>query len=644
MKKLFSIFLFTSLFFMLPITQAYILVEPRAAFNPNNYQITDTEIVRDYLDPMSQNQHDDNQQLMDWSRYVISFEIAIDDDDKLIMNRGLMKAKIEFDFQENVQSLGHKTISDTHIVQYLDNESFRKEYKTNYYDAWFDIPNNPPNPIKDMHTILKFDFTSNGNITFKTSRHDLGPGMESWLKVEDRLTTVSNIKLKFDKPAIFNTIKQKSLNLPYFTNSNDINSIDQKLVNLFNQDSQAIEYFELVSLTDEQKKQLLVINKNYTTQLQIPIRLKNKYNVPLFVWMIKDVYIKINFAQQINLSELSLLPTLTIETGQDPIKQYLQANQIYNEILLNKCTLKFDENMKQIVVTGDNKTTFNSLNVKITIKPKPIIKKNLQNLKLNNDLGTINVDKELWHFESSFYFDSWINQNKKILLDEKIVDYIVEDFQNGEIVLSATKNNKYFEGYVILTLKVLTPNDRKIDLRSLNLQTDLGNFVIEKELDNPNNFIYDQFVSANQKVKDLLLDDLTIKYDNQSTILTVKDSCQKYKGKLLIQLTFELKEPEIEPSIDIASLNLINQITSQDIEPTSKPFTTDQLIPIWLSLNKNKLQLSPEDFDIQINENLMIIKINSKNLKYFGTVNVSIPVYENINNENTNENTKLRVC
>lgn len=135
MKKLFSIFLFTSLFFMLPITQAYILVEPRAAFNPNNYQITDTEIVRDYLDPMSQNQHDDNQQLMDWSRYVISFEIAIDDDDKLIMNRGLMKAKIEFDFQENVQSLGHKTISDTHIVQYLDNESFRKEYKTNYYDA-----------------------------------------------------------------------------------------------------------------------------------------------------------------------------------------------------------------------------------------------------------------------------------------------------------------------------------------------------------------------------------------------------------------------------------------------------------------------------------------------------------------------------
>lgn len=134
-----------------------------------------------------------------------------------------------------------------------------------------------------MHTILKFDFTSNGNITFKTSRHDLGPGMESWLKVEDRLTTVSNIKLKFDKPAIFNTIKQKSLNLPYFTNSNDINSIDQKLVNLFNQDSQAIEYFELVSLTDEQKKQLLVINKNYTTQLQIPIRLKNKYNVPLFV-------------------------------------------------------------------------------------------------------------------------------------------------------------------------------------------------------------------------------------------------------------------------------------------------------------------------------------------------------------------------
>ncbi|ATZ18597.1 hypothetical protein ESOMN_v1c02130 [Williamsoniiplasma somnilux] len=588
--------------------------EKQPDFNIRNYRETDSSFEKIYTQPLTIDASSPNNSLYELKNYLRTFEIKLDIYDKDFINRNLFPSFLEFDFEENLVSEGHRSIAQTHVVQELNFKKFQNEFVTNDYNVYFTMTGGAPSAYPNQ-SLLKFSFTKEGNIAFTTNRTINYPIMEKYTYISKRLTRVENIKLIFQKPQIFNNLNNYQINVPYNVDSNSINNLDIQIAKYLKSDLEFDKYLEIAKLTNEQKTLLLYLDVNLQKYISIQILVKPEYNHPIIKYLLNNKFLRVKFAQKVDLSMLNIKNQLSLKEGENPIKEFLKTNIVYKAFMEQNCLLEYDIKTKKIFITGKNDLITNNLSIQINFyKPKPP-KQDLNSLNLKNNLGLIQVETNDWYLSDEFYFKKWKNQNMPILIEQKLEDYIVGSYKTGVVEITASTNNEKFYGTVQIFLQVETPEDRKIDIGSLNLITNLGLINLENEI-NPEIIIFNKLLTLNkEKTVEFKYDDFLLFIDNEFGNLTAKKTNKHFKGSIF--LTFESFVEVIKTNIN--NLDLINDFTYIELD-INLLNDANKLFDIWFEENKTTLNESKNYFNFFISNNILEITVKKTSKKYEGSI------------------------
>lgn len=467
MKKILSFFSILSLI----ITPSHINFVQKTNVNvlqdDNDYLYTDEEIIKEFYEPIAFSKEQKGGLLFIPKNYDTRLEIKLPDEDLKLIKKEILEVKLEFDFklfwegqQKNSQTL------ENHVQQFLDFEHLQTPllcgnmiWKTYYFGelkiqsliefSWEDgilILEHKNNDFLKYDQIIQLAFFENNGLT----------------KMNLQLT---NLKLIYQIPKIFNQLPKINLNLEYQLDLNSFPEINELVVQAISDNAELkrlkfTNYFNYPTLTVEQKENLLKIRNDFQIELQLLLQLKPGYQEDIFIPLLKKLSLKITFFQFINLDKLILNKHLKINESDDPWEFFVNQNLNYKTFFLNYCDFEVFNNHLLI----EPKLEYSNLtgNLNLLIEYNQIFKKNLSELNLKKDLGIFEFENQDQFLEKEDIFNRWKEYNENILKEEEYTDYSIEQKENTTeyFLIIAKESNKNFKGELQVYLKIVYFNDQ----------------------------------------------------------------------------------------------------------------------------------------------------------------------------------------
>lgn len=467
MKKILSFFSILSLI----ITTSHINFVQETNVNilqdDNGYLYTNEEIIKEFYEPIAFSKEQKNGLLFIPKNYDTRLEIKLPDEDLKLIKKEILEVKLEFDFklfwegqQKNSQTL------ENHVQQFLDFEHLQTPlicgnmiWKTRYFGelkissliefSWEDgflILENKNNEFLKYDQIIQLTFLENNGLR----------------KMNLQLT---NLKLIYQIPEIFNRLDKINLNLEYQLDLNSFPNINELVAQTISDDQELkrlkfTNYFNDPILTIEQKESLLKISNDFQIDLQLLLQLKAGYQENIFTPLLKKLSLKITFFQFINLDKLILNEHLKINKSDNPWEFFLNQNLNYKTFFLNYCNFEVLNNHLLV----EPKSGYSNLtgNLNLLIEYNQVLKKNLSELNLKNDLGIFEFENQDQFLEKEDIFNRWKEYNENILKEEEYTDYSIEQKDNTTeyFLIIAKENNKNFKGELQVYLKIIYFNDQ----------------------------------------------------------------------------------------------------------------------------------------------------------------------------------------